>query len=275
MTLKGKTDRSTDCVTGALGENLVKELFERIFAEELTRITDVTDQCELGDLRTPTGHTIEVKSQQVGHHSTNFVEVCQWWREYEPKPYHQGAMGRLASILSLPSDAIANKQVTSYVCKRNNCSDPQHGCWDTNFTLGSIPDGTLNISIKPFNNATLLTYINTDFLNEHRDGGKKGGSQSLVMVYEAKQMLSLLRKKMLSQGNLFNNVGVACHGTMGFFGVPYPPHVYLRTVNVTGSQWEPVHKENNLWVPFTDVDKGRQQVEWLCEKVDGVSPYPL
>lgn len=154
-------------------------------ADQITRIDGADDNYRYGDLRLPSGKTIEVKRQPINpdRYPLNFVEVA----EITFNPRHRHGTGMLAQALGIDVDRLSRAQVRDY----RHDGHPESA-------LGR-PEH-LSVSITSMLASTATMYVNPD------DGH--------VYVYRSEEIIDHIKRGVLNdnlrrgQGNS-NDDGLA------------------------------------------------------------------
>jgi len=142
------------------------------------------DNYELGDLRFPSGATIECKGQPIdpNTYQYNFVEVF----EVTNNPLHSEGFRRLGEVLRVAPDQLADITVT---------------CNGQNFPLGHL--SCVSLSVLSIHNATYTAYVN------YQQGGR------YIYLYQQAEITNHLREATLR--GLRRGAGNSNEGTYAVF----------------------------------------------------------
>ena len=155
---------------GAGKEELSIEILQRFFKTKIglsgEAILGAQDNYEHGDLRFPTGTTIECKGQPIDpkRYQRNFVEVF----EFTNNPQHGDGFRRLGDVLRITPDRLADVTVT-FGSTQNLLGRPTR----------------VSLSVLSMHHASYTAYVN------YKDGGR------FIYLYEQDEIANLIREAVL------------------------------------------------------------------------------
>jgi hypothetical protein len=158
--------RSEGYLRGAGKEQLSTGILQEFLREKIGQggevIRTARDNYERGDLRFPSGATIECKGQPIDptRYTYNFVEVF----EITNNPLHSDGFRNLGEVLRIAPDQLSNITVT---------------CNGVTSQLGRPP--CLSLSVLSIHNATFTAYVN------YQQGGR------YIYLYRQTEITSYLR----------------------------------------------------------------------------------